>query len=102
MRISQKIKKKAIAETPPIYIERCQGEHFAVLYRPDENAPAGPCPFCGKTHLHGDGDGHRAPHCVEAQRRAVELEGGIVISARDGYLVKTGEPDAGMLKTKMK
>src|SRR5262252_10572840 len=36
-----------------------------------------PCPFCRKGHIHGIGDGHRAPHCTDRKmKEAVLLDDG--------------------------
>ena len=55
--------------TPQVldYIQNIQfveneGLH-AVLWRNTEESETDTCPFCGRRHRHGTGDGHRVVHC---------------------------------------
>jgi len=45
------------------------------------------CPFCGKKHLHGVGDGHRAAHCT-VRPVQVTLPSGRVVSNQHGYILR--------------
>ena len=62
---------------------------YAVLRRLDEHTPTLACPFCGRNHSHGLGDGHRVAHCVEPSHPEMHV-GAHVLRARDGYFLKTG------------
>ena len=46
------------------------------------------CPYCGETHTHGRGDGHRLSHCDRSICHAeVEIDGH-TFTAKDGYYLK--------------
>jgi hypothetical protein len=62
---------------------------FAVLRRKDASTPTSPCPFCGERHVHGEGDGHRNPHCVRITHAEVTTPAGITIRQRDGYYIRS-------------
>jgi hypothetical protein len=62
---------------------------FAVLRRQDPSTPTTPCLFCGERHLHGEGDGHRVPHCRDVTHLMIETPGGITLRHADGYYVRS-------------
>jgi hypothetical protein len=62
---------------------------FAVLRRRDASSPTSPCPFCGEPHSHGEGDGHRSPHCVTIAYPEITTPAGITIRHADGYYVRS-------------
>jgi hypothetical protein len=62
---------------------------YAVLRRDSERGETDPCPFCGRRHTHGDGDGHRVAHCSSAEtRREIQVEG-VTLRKSDGYIIRT-------------
>jgi hypothetical protein len=61
---------------------------YAVLRRLSEDAPTRSCPFCGKGHVHGGGDGHRVAHCLD-DAKAVVRSGAVTLRRADGYFVLT-------------
>jgi hypothetical protein len=79
-----------------------RGHKFAILWRDSEDAPCEPCPFCGRRHTHGKGDGHRVPHCSDenghslmfGEERTVTAYDGTVLRQRDGYIVQPRQADA--------
>ncbi len=63
---------------------------YAVLRRDSEDSETDPCPFCGRRHTHGTGDGHRVSHCPDlGLRKEIKTKDGITLSQSDGYLIKT-------------
>lgn len=44
-----------------------------------------PCPFCGKRHFHGHGEGHRVAHCLETKE--ITLPSGKVVCNTE-YILK--------------
>ncbi|WP_028325206.1 hypothetical protein [Desulfatirhabdium butyrativorans] len=67
------------------------GKAYAVLWRTRESGPTDPCPWCGRRHWHGAGDGPRVPHCDPRHIRVGEyhLPSGQSIRASDGYMLRT-------------
>jgi hypothetical protein len=62
---------------------------YAVLKRDTESSPTDPCPFCGRNHIHGAGDGHRVAHCISSEaREKVQVEG-VALWKMNGYYLKT-------------
>ena len=73
-----------------------------ILWRKKGEKKTRNCPFCGKPHLHGAGEGHRIVHCtdftkqvsgfVKTVRPRYEFEvlatDGTVLKAKDGYIIK--------------
>lgn len=37
------------------------------------------CPYCGKKHNHGAGEGHRVVHCMRKKSEAIRSSGGYVV-----------------------
>lgn len=80
------------------YAEKVDG--CLVLYRDSEEEPTERCPFCGDTHQHGVGDGHRVSHCSDGigiekgsyilGRKAVfKNKHNEIFDCEDGYVIKT-------------
>lgn len=66
-----------------------EGEQsWAVLRRDTENSKTGYCPFCGKRHIHGLGDGHRVAHCISGNNEAYAKDGTVLYKER-GYIIRT-------------
>ncbi len=67
-----------------------------VLYYDDTKPGQGitePCLFCGMSHIHGTGEGHRVPHCSSNSSNILFLpelihEDGTVIKHDHGYILK--------------
>lgn len=53
------------------------------------------CPFCGETHIHGMGEGHRVPHCDSAKILLIKLtaEDGTELYHANGYYIKDIDSD---------
>jgi len=53
------------------------------------------CPYCGKKHFHGPGEGHRSPHCY--LRKWVKRERAILDAGEweNGYVVTDTGTTAG-------
>lgn len=64
------------------------GRPFAVLYRESENSRTEICPFCGKSHSHGIGDGHRQAHCIDGNKDILAEDGTVLIQDH-GYIIRT-------------
>jgi Meiotically up-regulated gene 113 len=63
---------------------------YAVLRRDTEESETDPCPFCGRGHVHGKGDGHRVAHCADlGAREEIRAKDGIRLRQSDGYLIRT-------------
>ena len=67
-----------------------EGLH-AVLWRNTEDSETDTCPFCGRRHRHGKGDGHRVAHCgnsyiICTKRNAKD---GTVLEQERGYIIRT-------------
>ena len=73
--------------------KKLNDKHYAVLRRKSESMPLESCVFCGESHKHGIGDGHRIAHCVNKPIVLVidaDAEGNdIIVSSGDGYYVET-------------
>lgn len=70
--------------------EALDGRPYLVLERPNEQAKTEACPFCGRPHSHGTGDGHRVGHCVgERMKDEVVALDGTRLRRDDGYVVRT-------------
>lgn len=68
--------------------ELLNGRPYAVLYRENENEKTEICPFCGKRHIHGIGDGHRTAHCADGSKE-ITAEDGTVLTQDHGYILRT-------------
>jgi len=66
------------------------GRAYAVLWREREGSKSVPCPFCGKGHTHGIGEGHRVTHCINPVNQ-VEASDGTVLFRDNGYIVRNKE-----------
>lgn len=73
------------------------GKKYAIIYQKKGNEYTDPCPFCGKPHIHGNGDGHRIAHCKQEIKRgrliqpipdSCLLSDGSKAFQEDGYLLK--------------
>lgn len=69
--------------------EILNGVAYLVLNRAEESKATEPCPFCSKEHIHGIGDGHRAPHCVNPTVTEI-LIGDATVRQENGYIIRTG------------
>lgn len=64
-------------------------KHYLLLGRKIGEMETETCPFCGSTHIHGIGAGHRVAHCHDPHRNVTLVaEGGIVLNNEDGYYVE--------------
>jgi ribosomal protein L24E len=66
------------------------GKIFLILVQEPKHGKTERCPFCGKYHLHGVGDGHRVAHCGFNEITFTNGQG-IRFSSNDGYIIKTKE-----------
>jgi hypothetical protein len=78
----------AIKEKVFEYTEE-NGRKYPVIRRKNKKSPCIPCPFCGKGHIHGTGDGHRVAHCQPGV--AIEHPDGTICSSNQGYVVISNE-----------
>ncbi|MFL6210227.1 MAG: GIY-YIG nuclease family protein [Pyrinomonadaceae bacterium] len=62
---------------------------YAVLRRDTEESATDSCPFCGRKHIHGIGDGHRVVHCSSVDAREKIDAGNLTLRQSDGYIIKT-------------
>lgn len=46
------------------------------------------CPYCGRQHTHGKGDGHRLSHCSTGSAREIQLKDGTIVDENKGYYIK--------------
>ena len=67
-------------------------EGFPILYRVSDNSETTICPFCGGTHLHGGGDGHRVAHCYD--KKVEYINNGRIVKCSKGYSVITDRSSA--------
>jgi hypothetical protein len=92
-----------MAEQTIQYEVDSEGRKQAVIFRETERSSTYPCPFCGKKHFHGIGDGERVAHCVPPRDRKgarknkkykseVTAPDGTVLRKSDGYIVRTINP----------
>ena len=65
------------------------GVPYAVLWRDTVKTQTDPCPFCGREHTHGIGDGHRGPHCYGEINKIARAKDGTVLEQKKGYMVRT-------------
>ena len=68
------------------------GEEYIVLWRETEDSPTDYCPFCGKRHSHGQGDGHRTSHCAFGNDTFTRKSDGKIFKQSRGYVVRTKKP----------
>jgi hypothetical protein len=73
----------------PIEYEVHAGVPYLVLRRDCEDGATDQCPFCGRTHWHGSGDGGRVPHCATDASITVLAPDGTQIPSGRQYVVKT-------------
>jgi len=62
---------------------------FAILRRSTVKKPTDHCPFCGKRHMHGEGEGHRVAHCLDDVSRPEIAVDDVILRQSDGYMVYT-------------
>ena len=61
---------------------------WAILWRDTEKSKTDHCPFCGKRHIHGIGDGHRVAHCMHGVD-TIHAKDGTILHKDKGYIVRT-------------
>ena len=66
-----------------------EGNEYIVLWRGTEESPTDYCPFCGKRHTHGQGDGHRTEHCAFGNDTFTRKSDGKIFKQSQGYVVRT-------------
>lgn len=66
------------------------GKPYAILWRDEENASTDHCPFCGKRHTFGTGDGHSVVHCSSGVDMILAKDGTNLIKDK-GYIIRTRE-----------
>ena len=71
-----------------IEYEFINGKPYPVLYRNNENEKTDICPYCGKGHIHGIGDGHRSAHCTDGCKEII-TDDGTVLNKGHGYILRT-------------
>ena len=69
--------------------EWLNGKEYIVLWREKEKSETEFCPFCGKRHIHGKGDGHRVSHCTSGEDIFTRKSDGKVFKQSQGYIVRT-------------
>jgi hypothetical protein len=69
--------------------EWLNGYEYIVLWRETEESPTDFCPFCGKRHTHGQGDGHRTEHCAFGNETFTRKSDGKIFEQNKGYIVRT-------------
>ena len=81
----KQLRHDAVGEIEPV-----SGKMFLILEQESKHGKTDPCPFCGKHHFHGVGDGHRVAHCFYSD---VAFTNGLgqTFCNRDGYVIKTKE-----------
>ena len=76
--------------------EKIDGRNRAVVWRKKGEEKTDDCPFCGRHHTHGKGEGHRSAHCMDTLyksgvRRIVSgffASDGTYLAPKDGYIIK--------------
>jgi hypothetical protein len=90
--LNPKIEKwRKLLPPPPYDYEIHEGRAFLILWRDQDEygCPCAPCPFCGKRHQHGKGDGHCARHCPRDESLEFVIAGdGTEIRRDNGYFVR--------------
>ena len=71
-----------------IEYEIIDGRPYPVLYRDKDKTKTEICPFCGKGHIHGIGDGHRIAHCTDGSKE-ITTDDGTVLIQKNGYILHT-------------
>ena len=71
-----------------IEYELLNGRPYAVIYRVNEKEKTEICPFCGKRHIHGSGDGHRTAHCTDGSP-TISAADGTILTQEHGYILRT-------------
>lgn len=76
--------------TNRVKYENWNGVNTAVLWRKKGSKKTDTCIFCGKKHTHGEGEGHRVPHCINDDRliTLIEFKNGVVLNFKDGYILR--------------
>ena len=93
-------------KTRPKY-ELSDEKMLAILWRKKGSKESDPCIFCGNTHVHGTGEGHRNSHCLQDSMKGIppkfyhvleekgknpiseiKFEDGTVIRKEDGYILR--------------
>lgn len=69
--------------------EWLNGHEYILLWRDTEELPTDYCPFCGKRHTHGQGDGHRTEHCAFGIKVFTRKSDGKIFEQCKGYIVRT-------------
>lgn len=77
-----------IDELQNIPYEKDGSRTYAIIWRDEENSGTDFCPFCGKRHYHGIGDGHRVHHCHDGEEQIKTFDGTILYQDH-GYIIKT-------------
>jgi len=82
---------KYLNELSPVQpkTEWLNGYEYIVLWRETEKSPTDFCPFCGKRHTHGLGDGHRIEHCAFGNETFTRKSDGKIFEKNKGYIVRT-------------
>lgn len=78
-----------------VEFEILQGSKIPVLRRNYRAKLTDHCPYCGKKHRHGTGDGHRIAHCAEEgvvkdkSKIFCILTDDTIVDGTNGYILKT-------------
>jgi len=75
-------------KTTSLKIAKSGKHEFPIIFRLEGNEETEACPFCGRTHVHGQGDGHRNAHCSTGEANDVEINGQVYKQAY-GYVLVT-------------
>ena len=62
---------------------------FLVIWRKKGAKSTDKCKFCGKTHKHGAGEGHRIAHCIESKKSEnYKAKDGQILHKSEGYILR--------------
>ena len=67
--------------------EEVQGKLFPVVKRKRGQSRINVCPFCEKSHSHGEGEGHCYSHCIERYFEKIMIRGQEFLQ-KDGYVIR--------------
>jgi hypothetical protein len=91
----KKTRKEKAAERIASLRRKARGRHYEspdykdfylVLKQDPTTGMTEPCPFCGESHCHGIGDGHRVVHCFE--HHVFANDRGELFDSMDGYEIE--------------